>query len=128
MIAIQGCDVVLTEHTEKKYTFSVTHPHRRPFHASADTEKLMGIWVKALKDAADSPSSGPVKIDFDEYYDLLELDRDEEHSVQSINRAYRKSALKYHPDKGGDITTVCCVVLCCIAFCPHEHILIHLTV
>lgn len=42
-------------------------------------------------------------MDFKPYYDLLELDIEDNPTASQINRAYRKLALKVHPDKGGDI-------------------------
>ena len=44
---------------------------------------------------------GPKKeVDNKKYYDLLGVDKDA--SFDQIKKAYRKKALKEHPDKGGD--------------------------
>lgn len=45
--------------------------------------------------------AGPV--DNDEYYELLGVSKDA--SAAQIKKAYRKMAIKHHPDKGGDEAT-----------------------
>ena len=40
------------------------------------------------------------KVDNDKYYDLLGIQKDA--TDKDIKKAYRKKALKEHPDKGGD--------------------------
>lgn len=47
-----------------------------------------------------SSPHGPRKIDNTKLYELLEIAKDADAKV--IKKAYRKKALKYHPDKGGD--------------------------
>lgn len=58
--------------------------------------------MKALINAANG-ISGPTKFNFDEYYELLSLDKSEELTTSSLTKAYRKAALKNHPDKGGNV-------------------------
>ena len=47
-----------------------------------------------------SSPHGPRKIDNTKLYELLEIAKDADAKV--IKKAYRKKALKHHPDKGGD--------------------------
>lgn len=44
------------------------------------------------------PKRGPV--DNKKYYDLVGVDKDA--TFDQIKKAYRKKAIKMHPDKGGD--------------------------
>lgn len=47
-----------------------------------------------------------VEIDYEEAYSQLGLNIDDNPSSSDVNRAYRKAALKCHPDKGGDLDEV----------------------
>jgi hypothetical protein len=49
---------------------------------------------------------GPASINWTEYYETLNLSPDEEYSINSLNKAYRKAALRSHPDKGGNVDLV----------------------
>ena len=62
--------------------------------------------MQALEKAAKSTSDGPSSIDFSEYYARLNLNKDEATTASQINRAYRKAAIKSHPDKGGNVEEV----------------------
>lgn len=64
------------------------------------------VWVQALDKAAKSTHDGPTTVDFTEYYVRLNLDKNENPTTSQINRAYRKAALKSHPDKGGSVDEV----------------------
>lgn len=67
---------------------------------------LYVVWISALTVAARGKSMGK-NIDFSEYYELLGLDKTRSYTSSELNRAFRKKALAAHPDKGGDIETVC---------------------
>jgi curved DNA-binding protein CbpA len=60
------------------------------------------VWMRALINAANG-IGGPTTFNFDEYYALLSLDKTEELTTSALNKAYRKAALKNHPDKGGNV-------------------------
>lgn len=61
--------------------------------------------MKALESAAKG-ITGPTTFNFDEYYEILSLNKSEELTIASLNKAYRKAALKNHPDKGGNVDAV----------------------
>lgn len=58
--------------------------------------------MKAIE-AASEGNFGRIVIDYEPYFDLLGLNKDEPLTASAVNKAYRKLALKLHPDKGGDI-------------------------
>ena len=45
-------------------------------------------------------------VDTTKLYDILGVDKSA--SGGEIKKAFRKLALKHHPDKGGDVDKVCC--------------------
>lgn len=54
------------------------------------------------------------EVDTQKFYDLLGVDK--EATMDQIKKAYRKKALKEHPDKGGDPDKVitCSISKCCV--------------
>ena len=67
---------------------------------------MYSVWIKALEKAAAGKCGGPVNVNFDEFYETLGLDKSAPYTSSTLNRAYRKAALKNHPDKGGDVDSV----------------------
>ncbi len=50
-------------------------------------------------------------VDYEQCYELLGLKMEDDPSPADVNRAYRKAALKCHPDKGGDLDKVSSMTL-----------------
>jgi curved DNA-binding protein CbpA len=63
------------------------------------------VWLKEIALAARGEKQS-VHVDYEEAYELLGLKMSENPSASDINRAYRKAALKCHPDKGGELDQV----------------------
>lgn len=62
--------------------------------------------MKALAAATSGDAKKKKDIDYSQLYSILGLDMSSNPSLSEINRAYRKAALKVHPDKGGDLAEV----------------------
>ena len=62
-------------------------------------------WIRELS-AAGRGENLVEDIDYAACYAFLELNINDQPSPADINRAYRKMALKHHPDKGGDMKDV----------------------
>ena len=63
-------------------------------------------WMKAITSAINGDylkARGP---DYPSLYALLGLSMKDNPTTSEINRAYRKAALRVHPDKGGDLAEV----------------------
>lgn len=63
------------------------------------------VWIKEILSAARGEKA-PAVIDYEEAYSQLGLNIDDNPTSSDVNRAYRKAALKCHPDKGGDLDEV----------------------
>ena len=63
------------------------------------------VWVKELSAAARGDNLY-IEPDYPALYELLGLNIEDNPSVNEISKAYRRSALRNHPDKGGDLATV----------------------
>lgn len=63
------------------------------------------VWIQEINKAARGESLIE-KPDYPALYELLGLDINDQPDAAEINRAYRKKALRCHPDKGGDMLEV----------------------
>lgn len=90
---------------ERKYTFVIEHPERRPVYLCAANENMMYLWLEALKKASKLEfNTDAFKVDLDGYYETLNFDPEkikggDSPSIKDIQKAYRKACLKCHPDK-----------------------------
>ncbi len=66
----------------------------------------MVVWIKEISAAARGENLH-AEINYGELYELLGLSEEDEPSVSDISRAYRRAALKAHPDKGGNMAQAC---------------------
>lgn len=63
------------------------------------------MWIQEINKAGRGENVTE-KFTFPEMFDLLGLKESDNPSPADVSRAYRKKALKCHPDKGGDMAEV----------------------
>ncbi len=99
---VDGSKVEVIQHKEKQFCFSLKHDSRKPLYMHAENEKEMNLWLSALNSAA-SPTENNSLTEA-ECLTLLNIkDSPDSLTPAIINKAYRKTCLKVHPDKGGDV-------------------------
>lgn len=99
---VDGSKVEVIQHKEKQFCFSLKHDTRKPLYMHADNEKEMNAWLSALNTAA-SPADTNLLTEA-ECLSLLNIkDSSDALTPAIVNKAYRKTCLKVHPDKGGDV-------------------------
>jgi hypothetical protein len=97
---VMGCEVTQISHHDRQHVFIVSSPDKKVHQMSAPSEKVMNLWIKAIAHAISGKGFG---INYGEHYQMLGLKEEDKPDLSTINRAYRKLALKMHPDKGGDV-------------------------
>lgn len=101
-VSIAKCSCGPVAHRQKQNTFVISPPEGNEIQLYAADSKTMNLWIKEITAAARGERL-PAVIDYGACYETLGLSEEEEPSPAEINRAYRKAALKHHPDKGGDL-------------------------
>jgi hypothetical protein len=103
-LSAENITIIIGTDDNKLYTFAVKSANRELL-LQADDEKGVQVWMKALGAAVRNEIFGELALDYEECYSILELDfaASATYTVQEVNKAYRKKALKCHPDKGGDL-------------------------
>ena len=98
---VTGSKVELIHHREKQFCFSLKHDSRTLI-MHAENEKELNLWLSALNSAA-SPIENNSLTEA-ECLSLLNIkDSPDALTAAIVNKAYRKTCLKVHPDKGGDV-------------------------
>eukprot|EP01039_Chlorochromonas_danica_P004458 gene4458-4883_t len=89
------------DHKEKDFVFLIksSHDNQGTFFQAPDL-KSYNAWMKALIAAALDEGDDNIEDD----YCHLGLSITAKPTTAEVNRAYRKAALRAHPDKGGDLT------------------------
>ena len=97
-ICLKDATTQIFVHHTRMYCFEISHPERRTIYLDAKDDEEKYEWIRAIALAAAGPVNPPATASM--YYRLLGLNK--EATVRDIQKAYRKAALKSHPDKGGD--------------------------
>jgi DnaJ-domain-containing protein 1 len=100
MLALKDAAAQFFKHHTRQFTFEVSHEERRPLLMSCRDEDDRHEWVKAIASASLGPANAPAGRSAAELCEVLGLSADA--VLDDIRRAFRKLALKCHPDKGGD--------------------------
>ena len=95
---LKGYEAKEISHHEKKFVFVLQNSQGNQIHLCADDERSMNLWIKAIHAAINGENAAA--INYEDLYSRLGLNMKDDPDASAINRAYRKKALKAHPDKG----------------------------
>ncbi|GMH79627.1 hypothetical protein TrST_g7886 [Triparma strigata] len=103
VIPLKDCGFLMVAHAKMQHCWVVRHEDRRPIYLNAESENEKFIWLEAIEKAS-KMVEGEVKgkPDLTPYWAALKLDPAANPTLKQIDRAYKKAALRAHPDKGGD--------------------------
>lgn len=93
------------------HRFRLRRPNGRELLIEAEDKKLRGIWLEAINKAIQAangapPEAPPTALDHESHYEILGLRKGDKISIDDLRRAFRRAAVKCHPDKpGGDVAT-----------------------
>ena len=120
LLPVKDATTQIYVHHKRLFTFEIVHDERRGvcFDAPSDEEKYE--WIRLIARAAVGPVNAPKTVNT--YYEVLNLRKEagQEVTENEVRKAYRKLALRHHPDKGGDIAlfqriTEAYEILCALA-------------
>jgi hypothetical protein len=93
VVPVVGCTVEVVEHDKRSFVFALKHQSRKPVFLSAESDSLMEIWIGAFRRAA-TGKLGPSSIDFQPYFEALDLDPSVDLTIADLNKTFRKKALQ----------------------------------
>lgn len=103
VIAVKGVRYEMVAHTKRRHCWVLRHDDRRPVYLHSEEESEKFTWLEAIEKCS-KMKDDEVKgvIDLTPYWKELNLDPVSSPTLKQIDRAYKKAALRTHPDKGGD--------------------------
>ncbi|GMH79288.1 hypothetical protein TL16_g08093 [Triparma laevis f. inornata] len=103
VIPLKDVGFLMVAHAKMQHCWVVRHEDRRPIYLNAESENEKFIWLEAIEKAS-KMKEGEIKgkPDLGPYWEALKLDPAAQPTLKQIDRAYKKAALRAHPDKGGD--------------------------
>jgi hypothetical protein len=100
VISLTNCTVLEIEHHTRPFCFEIAHAEReRTYELSCAGAEEMNEWMVGVATAAMGPVDAPMSIA--SFYERLGVEDNSD--MKDVTRAFRKLAMKNHPDKGGDL-------------------------
>jgi hypothetical protein len=100
IISLTDCIIQQIEHHSRPFCFEISHAEReRKYEVSCAGAEEKNEWMEVVATAAMGPVNAPVTIA--SFYERLGVE--DNSAMKDVTRAFRKLAMKNHPDKGGDL-------------------------